>query len=83
MNSPLISQRIPGRGDTLLGRLLEIYNDDEEVIRLLYKRVLARAPTANEVKTCNDYIAEIGNRREAFEDLLWSLVNSTEFITKR
>ena len=26
---------------------------------------------------------EVGNRNEAFEDLLWSLVNSTEFLHRR
>ena len=29
------------------------------------------------------YLASVGNRNEAFEDILWSLLNSSEFITKR
>jgi hypothetical protein len=83
MNNTLIAQRTSAQGDTILSRLLDVYNDDEEVVRLLYKRVLARAPTDDELATCKEYLQEVGNRREAFEDLLWSLVNSTEFITKR
>lgn len=83
INSPVLASQIRGQGDTLLGRLLSVYENDEELIRLLYKRILARVPTDNELKTCQEYIKEVPDRREAFEDLLWSLVNSTEFITKR
>ncbi len=83
MNSPLVERQLSSGGNTLLGRLLPVYDDDAEVIGLLYKRVLARAPSDNELATCRAYIAEVGDRREAFEDVLWSLVNSTEFITKR
>jgi hypothetical protein len=32
---------------------------------------------------CHDYVRTVGNRAEAFEDLLWALLNSTEFQTKR
>jgi hypothetical protein len=83
MNNQLIASQVRAAGDTLLSRLLSVYDDDEELVRLLYKRVLARSPSDNELKTCKEYIHEVGNRAEAFEDLLWSLVNSTEFITKR
>jgi Protein of unknown function (DUF1549)/Protein of unknown function (DUF1553) len=83
MNSPLVAQRINANGDTMLSRWLSVYTQDEEVIRLIYKRVLARSPSANELETCQEYLRQVGDRKEAFEDLLWSLVNSTEFITKR
>ena len=29
------------------------------------------------------YLAEVGNRTEAFEDIVWNLINSTEFISRR
>jgi hypothetical protein len=83
MNNPLLAQKINATGDTMLARWLSVYSDDEEVIRLVFKRVLARAPSNTELNTCREYIGQVGNRNEAFEDLLWSLVNSTEFITKR
>jgi len=46
-------------------------------------RALARKPTDRELKKCKDHIARAGNRAEAFEDILWALINSTEFQTKR
>jgi hypothetical protein len=44
---------------------------------------MGRRPTANEKKVCLDHIASLKDRGEAFEDLLWSLLNSAEFRTKR
>jgi hypothetical protein len=78
-----VNQAITAQGDTLLGRLLPVYENDDEVVRLLYKRALARAPTDRELATARAHIQSVGNREEAFEDLLWCLINSTEFITKR
>jgi hypothetical protein len=83
MNSPLLIGRMNARGDTVLARLLTESTDDEQVTRLLYKRVLSRAPTEAELQTCMSHIQEVGNRAEGFEDVLWGLINSTEFITKR
>ena len=49
----------------------------------LYVRVFSRGPTPKEQQTCLNYIRLAGDRQEAFEDILWSLINSTEFITRR
>jgi hypothetical protein len=49
----------------------------------LYMRVLSRQPTNQEVEVCSKYLAAVGNPAEAFEDIYWSLINSTEFLTRR
>jgi hypothetical protein len=56
---------------------------DEEIVGALYERVLARRPTDEERGTCRKYIRKVGNRKEALEDVLWALVNSTEFLLKK
>jgi hypothetical protein len=35
------------------------------------------------LSTCQRYIAKVGDRKEALEDVLWALVNSTEFLLKK
>ena len=81
MNSPVINNALrEGRGDSLLGQLLPEIEDDEEVVLELYLRCLAREPNDDELATCLDYIDEIDDRPAAFEDILWALVNSTEFL---
>jgi hypothetical protein len=83
MNNPAINGKIRAGSDTILGKILHAYPDDAEAIKMVYLRTLARKPTAHELATCREYVASVGNRGEAFEDLLWSLINSTEFQTKR
>jgi hypothetical protein len=83
MNNPAINQRIQARGNNLLARILKTYPRDDEALRMLYLQTLARKPTDRELKKCRDYLEKISNRTEAFEDILWVLLNSTEFQTKR
>lgn len=72
----------PGSG-TMLAKLLEEQKDDKRLCEQLFERVLARAATADEVRIALEHVASQGDRRAAFEDLLWSLVNSAEFSTRR
>ncbi|MCS7045385.1 MAG: DUF1549 and DUF1553 domain-containing protein [Gemmataceae bacterium] len=83
MNNPQINQRIQAKGMNLLGRILAAYTNDDEAIRMVYLRVLARRPTDRELARCRQHIRSVGNRAEAFEDILWVLINSTEFQTRR
>jgi hypothetical protein len=45
--------------------------------------VLARHATEQEVQRNTDYLKDSQTRDEAIDDLVWVLVNSTEFRTKR
>jgi hypothetical protein len=83
MNSPALNNRIQARGTNLLGRILTAYPDNDEALRMVYLRTLARKPTDKEIEKCRDFLKKAGSRNEAFEDILWALLNSTEFQTKR
>jgi hypothetical protein len=83
MNSPLVNGRIAARPGSVLGEILAAAPDDRSALNALYLRVLSRQPTPREVEICGRYLAMVGDRREAFEDIYWSLINSTEFVTRR
>jgi hypothetical protein len=83
MNNPAINQRILARGTNLLARILSAYPNDDDALRMVYLRTLARKPTDKERQKCLSYLAKVEKRAEAFEDILWVLLNSTEFQTKR
>lgn len=83
MNSPIVETLIRGTGDTKLSRILKDQSDDEDALREVYLLVLSREPTSKEINIGTSYVSEVDNRTEAFEDLMWSLLNSTEFISKR
>jgi len=83
MNSPQLARGITGTGGTGLAKLLDSTKDDNAVVEELYLRALAREPKPDEVKTCLAHVKKTGNRSEAFEDVLWALINSTEFMHRK
>ncbi len=77
------------------GRALRLAQDQrlpEEKVRELYRAAFAREPRADELQTALEYLAETpldaaGNpvdaqraARENFQDLLWALMNTKEFL---
>jgi hypothetical protein len=84
MNSPILNRAISGKNpNTVLGKLLAENADDETIATELYLRCLAREPEGVELATCLSYVSASPNRAEAFEDILWALVNSTEFTRRK
>lgn len=83
MNSQLVHNYTSAKGKTILAEQLARQRTDEEIISALYERVLARKPTENEAKICLRHFGRVGDRAEALEDVLWGLVNSTEFLLKK
>lgn len=50
-------------------------------IRELYSIAFSRAPTDDELATATKYVSDKPERiREAYEDLVWSVINSKEFL---
>jgi hypothetical protein len=83
MNSPLFRNAIAARGNTRLAKILRQQGDDRDALGELYLLVLAREPSDREAQTALDYVQESGDRNTAFEDLMWCLLNSSEFLSKR
>jgi hypothetical protein len=83
MNSPQLNRAMAVGGNTVLGKILMSTPDNRQALLALYVRVFSRGPTPKELQTCLRYIELSGNRQDGFEDILWSLINSTEFITRR
>jgi hypothetical protein len=83
MNSPIVNMSITARGRTPLAKLLNRTKDNREAVVELYLNTLAREPSESEIETCLAYVKQVGVRADAFEDLQWALVNSTEFIHRK
>lgn len=83
MNQGGVNNAIRAAGRTRLVTLLEKNKDDRDALSELYLLVLSREPSKLELEVNLAFLQSVGNRNEAFEDMLWSLLNSSEFITKR
>ena len=83
MNQGGLNTAMRAAGRTRLATLLTNNKDDHDALSELYLLVLSREPSKSEVEVNLAYLTSVGNRSEAFEDMLWALLNSSEFITKR
>jgi hypothetical protein len=76
MNSPQLSN-----GAALLNKVLaQKAQSPARVIEQLYLATLSRRPTAQETRRLTAYVAkQDGPPRKAYSDILWALLNSSEF----
>ncbi len=83
MNTPQFRGAVSATGNNRLSEIVRKYNDDQDAIAEVYLLALSREPSDQEIKVCQTYLKDTGNRTEAYEDILWSLLNSSEFLAKR
>ncbi len=63
-----------------LAELLKVKKTDDALIEDLYLLTYGRPPRTEEVVPVKAYIAEQKDRKAAYEDLLWALLNTKEFL---
>jgi hypothetical protein len=80
MNNSQIQNKL-AKGD--LKKQLAGIPKNPETIEAAFLGVLARKPTPEETERYTKFIKSVGNRSEAIDDLLWVLLNSAEFTTRR
>ena len=84
MNAPELGNAMNAkRPGTSIGQLLNQVPKNEDLVAELYLRCLAREPKPTELQTCLEHVQATSSRAEAFEDILWALVNSTEFLNRK
>ncbi len=79
INGDTINGAIKGQGG-LLDSLLAAETPPDQIIDKLYMAAVSRIPTEEEKVTLNTYVGNAENKREALEDVFWSMLNSKEFI---
>jgi hypothetical protein len=85
MNGGLVNGALSGvvRGSGGRGSWLARTSSDDDAITDLYVGTLARSPSERELATCKEYVKESSSRSQAYEDMLWTLINSAEFLHRR
>jgi hypothetical protein len=66
-----------------IGQLLASGRSDGELLDEFYLRALARYPTETERVRLLAYLSGAKDRRAAWEDVVWGLVNAKEFLLRR
>jgi hypothetical protein len=78
-NSDEIENKI-GDGNGKIAKLLKDKKTEKEIIDDLYLGAVSRFPTEAESATTLKFVAAIENKQEAYQDVLWTLLNSKEFM---
>jgi hypothetical protein len=80
MNSPALHQKVTS-DEGRAAALARSKKSTDEIVEELYLLVFARRPDAQEIDFCRKVFAE-QPRRQAVEDVMWSLINTPEFMLK-
>lgn len=80
----LNSEEVQGKLSSDSGRAARMAarppQEDAASVTELYQAALGRKPNDDELKTVLAYLAQRSERRAAMEDIVWSLINSKEFL---
>jgi hypothetical protein len=80
LNSPGLHAKLTHEGGAI-AQLVRRLPDDSALAEELYLTFYSRPPSAEERRVARDHLArDPAHRREAAEDLAWSLMNSLEFL---
>jgi hypothetical protein len=79
INGPTVNEKLRNSNNRI-GRLLAKKTSDLEILNDLYLSTLSRLPTENDVKVSMEHIARAADKRKAWEDIHWALLNAKEFL---
>jgi hypothetical protein len=79
INGPTINEKIRNANNRL-GKLLGAKKGDADILDELYYAALARAPLPGEVSAALGHVKKGADKRKAWEDVLWALLNTREFL---
>jgi hypothetical protein len=79
INGPTVNEKLRN-AQNRLGRLLDKKAPEGELLNELYLTCVARPAAAEETQVALSYVAKAPDKRKAWEDVLWALINSKEFL---
>ena len=82
LNGDILAGKVAHKNGRV-AKLLAAKTAQEEIITQLYLGALSRYPTKNEQTACQKIVNESPSPKEGYEDLLWALMNSKQFLYVR
>jgi Protein of unknown function (DUF1549)/Protein of unknown function (DUF1553) len=79
LNGDILARKISDKNGRLV-TLLAVEQTDAALVDQLYVLTLSRHATDTEVEASLKFLPEAASRNEFFEDLLWTLINSKQFL---
>jgi hypothetical protein len=79
INGPTINEKVRNTNNRI-GRLLAAKTAEVDTLNELYLATLSRLPNSENVKVALEHIARAPDKRKAWEDIQWALLNAKEFL---
>jgi hypothetical protein len=79
INGPTINEKIRNPNNRL-GKLLAEKKSEKEILDALYLATLSRLPSDAERQPALSHVAKNTDKRKAWEDVVWALLNTREFL---
>jgi hypothetical protein len=79
INGPTIHEKLRNPSNRI-GQLLNAKKSEKEIVDELYLATLSRLPGGAEYKAVFDHVQKAQEKRKAWEDVQWALINSKEFL---
>jgi hypothetical protein len=81
INGPTVRRKLDA-SDNRIGRLMAAGVGDREILAEIYLAAVCRAAKPAELAAMIDYLRRARDRRSAWEDVVWALLNSKEFLLR-
>jgi hypothetical protein len=81
INGETVRRKLEGR-DNRIGQALSRGMTDLDVLREIYLAALCREPTASEQARMLAHAKSSADRRKTWEDIVWAVLNSKEFLLR-
>jgi hypothetical protein len=81
INGETVRKKLEMRSNRI-GHCLDAGRADSQILDEVYLAAVARHPTAAERATVATHLERSGDKRKAWEDVVWALLNSKEFLLR-
>ena len=79
INGPTLNDKLKAPANRV-GKMLAKKASDQVILEELYLSTLSRFPDATDTKVSMEYLNKAVDKRKAWEDLHWTLLNTKEFL---
>jgi hypothetical protein len=79
INGPTVNEKLRNPNNRI-GRLLAKKAPEREILNELYLATLSRLPTEADVQVALEHVGRAADKRKAWEDVHWALLNAKEFL---
>ncbi len=79
LNGDIVAAKIAD-GNGRIAKMMAAQKSSDEILQEIYLVTLSRLPSADELSFMKKMLEENTNATEAYQDLLWALINSKQFL---